>query len=185
MYPSATVFSAHPRSATGRRRVDSVGECRENRLNNPGGIVTGERAHSAGEQSTNGRRGRNDAARLLARPGFEIQAMRTWQGSTASPQIMPFEILHDSSKSIESEQLVLEAMMFNSEAPRIIGYDRRMRFPLTATGISLCKSAAEPSLQVADVVARAAAYVLRSSLAKDGDVFVNELTNTRALGGDW
>lgn len=115
-------------------------------------------------------------------PSFFLHASR-WTGRLG----VPFNIIHDDSKPIRSEQVVLEAMMSTTEPAKVIGYDRRtMSFPLTATGISLCDSATEPALQVADVIASAASYALRNSKPEDSDDFAESLLATRVLGdGNW
>ncbi|HEY5956548.1 MAG TPA: DUF3800 domain-containing protein [Polyangiaceae bacterium] len=114
-------------------------------------------------------------------PSFVMHASE-WTGRLDTP----FDIVHDSSKLIEGEQLILEAMMSVSDTPRLMGYDRRkMHFPLRATGITLRDSRSEPSIQVADIVASSCAYMMRSQLLSDGDPFVGELLGTRLFQGTW
>ncbi len=60
-----------------------------------------------------------------------------------------------------------------------------MSFPFTATGIRLEDSAAVPALQVADVIASAASYVLRDSITGASDPFAAQLLNTAVLSATW
>jgi hypothetical protein len=114
-------------------------------------------------------------------PSFFMHAS-TW---TARLQTV-FDVIHDSSKPIRNEQLVLEAMMSTREQPKAIGYDRRkMQFPISATGISFKDSKSEPSIQLADIIAGSVFYVLKSSIADDDDGFAAELRTTRVFSGDW
>jgi hypothetical protein len=95
-----------------------------------------------------------------------------------------FRIIHDVSKPLLQEQIVLEAMMSTDESPKEIGYDRRkMAFPFRASGIEFQDSAVFPAIQIADIIASSTAYCLRSSFHKRSDRFVDELLSTAVLAG--
>lgn len=114
-------------------------------------------------------------------PSFFLHASE-WTGRIGGP----FSIVHDASKPIENEQLVLEAMMSVTEPPQKVGYDRRQaHFPLSATGIRFGDSQNEPVLQVADVIASSAAYVLRASITGKPDAFCQEMLSSQVLRGTW
>ena len=91
-------------------------------------------------------------------------------------------IVHDESKPIANQQLVLEAMMSTTEEQVVIGYDRRKKvFPISAVGIEFRDSKEYPPLQVADLLASSAAYCLRESQRLRSDVFAAQLLQTNAL----
>ena len=127
-------------------------------------------------------RGQYDGSSLdPAIPSF-FQHASEWTGRLG----VPFVVLHDASKPIEGEQVILEAMMSVSQPPELIGYDRRkMRFPLACTGIELVDSEAEPAVQVADIIASAASFVLRESLRGSLSGFSRDLLDSAVLEGTW
>ena len=93
-----------------------------------------------------------------------------------------FSIVHDSSKPIQQNQLVLEAMMSTSEESVTIGYDRRTtEFPIMATGIEFHDSSLCPQIQIADIIASSATYCLRASLNQQTDSFAHALQHTKVL----
>jgi hypothetical protein len=97
-----------------------------------------------------------------------------------------FLIVHDSSKPIQHNQLILEAMMSTSEESVNIGYDRRkMAFPLKATGIEFHDSLLYPQIQIADIIASSAAYYLRASVREQTDSFALALKDTKVLSGNF
>jgi hypothetical protein len=99
---------------------------------------------------------------------------------------IPFRIIHDSSKPLLNEQIVLEAMMSVREVPTEMGYDRRkFVFPIAATGIEFADSVTAPAIQIADLIASSASYVLRSKLEGKHDLFADQLLGTRVLSGSW
>jgi hypothetical protein len=122
-----------------------------------------------------------------------------WDGSDLDPAIpaffehasiwtgrlgRPFRVMHDKSKPIANEQVLLEAMMSPSETPRTIGYDRRTtNFPLTATGIDFGNSAQHAAIQLADIIAGSFFHCLRASIDGVEDAFANALTKTAVLNG--
>jgi len=138
---------------------------------------------------------------LLATQSVVGKSLCKWDGSDLDPAIpafvehgsiwtgrlkTEFSILHDSSKPIQQQQLILEAMMSTSEEPVSIGYDRRkMVFPIMATGIEFHDSSLIPQIQLADIIASSAAYCLRASLGTQVDTFANELQRTKILSGNF
>lgn len=93
-----------------------------------------------------------------------------------------FRIVHDQSKPIANEQLLLEAMMNASEVPKEIGYDRRkMTFPFAASGIEFADSRDIVALQIADVIASSAAYYLRAAVTGTSSDLCDALGSTRVF----
>ena len=112
-------------------------------------------------------------------PAF-VEHASIWTGRLATA----FSIVHDVSKALAQEQLILEAMMSAKTEPREIGYDRRkMVFPILASGIDFPDSAEVPAIQIADIIASSAAYCLRVAFQDDQDPFVDLLLKTRVLSG--
>lgn len=110
-------------------------------------------------------------------PGFVNHASK-WTGLFQEP----FEIIHDASKPLENEQLILEAMMSITEESELMGYDRRkMNFPISATGINFVDSTNVKSVQIVDIIASSAGYVLKMSLKEKNSTFVSELLETNVL----
>jgi uncharacterized protein DUF3800 len=86
-------------------------------------------------------------------PGF-FQQCALWGERLAGP----FRLVHDESKPIFQDKEVLEGFMAPEEEGQRIGYDRRtILFPLRAEGIRFARSQDDPRLQVADLIASAAA----------------------------
>ncbi len=70
----------------------------------------------------------------------------------------PFTLVHDDSKPIFQDKEVLESFMAPDDQGQRIGYDRRtFIFPLRAKGIHFGRSQDDARLQVADLIASAAA----------------------------
>jgi hypothetical protein len=110
-------------------------------------------------------------------PSFVMHGS-VWTGRLGEP----FQIVHDTSKPIESERHILEAMMSETHPQEVIGYDRRkMVFPIKANGIQFRDSQSCRQLQVADLLAGSAAYCLRVRLDGISDDFANDLLQTKAL----
>lgn len=87
-----------------------------------------------------------------------------------------FDIVHDSSHIIEKEQDRLELLMSPDLPTEVIGYDRRKQaFPIKATGIQFVDSALHPQVQVADIVAGAAAYALKKVALAQVDQFARDI----------
>jgi len=96
----------------------------------------------------------------------------------------PFRIVHDASKPIENEQVVLEAMMSETDERIEIGYDRRKgTFPIACREIELEDSSKHLQLQVADLIAGSAAYVLKGVIRGTLDEFATSLQKTQVLSG--
>jgi hypothetical protein len=137
---------------------------------------------------------------LLATQSVVGKYLGKWDGSDLDPAIpafvehgsiwtgrlkTEFSILHDASKPIQQQQLILEAMMSISEEPVSIGYDRRKSvFPIMATGIEFHDSSLIPQIQLADIIASSAAYCLRALLGTEIDTFAQELQRTKVLSGN-
>lgn len=135
---------------------------------------------------------------LATRPVAEAY-LPDWDGSDLDPAIPaffvhastwtdriqePFAVIHDVSKPLAQEQLILEAMMSPNEIPRLVGYDRRKAtFPLRASGIEFKDSTAFPAIQVADVIASSAAHCMRAAVRGEADEFCEALLQTRVLSG--
>lgn len=110
-------------------------------------------------------------------PAF-FEHASVWTGRLGSS----FTIVHDQSKAIANQQVVLEAVMSTTEEPAAIGYDRRkMIFPISAVGIVFRDSKECPPLQVADLLASSAAYCLREAERLHRDEFAAQLLQTQAL----
>jgi len=134
---------------------------------------------------------------LLATRWVAQEYMAEWDASDLDPAVpafadhastwterlgTTFTIIHDSSKPLARERLVLEAMMSITDEQVQIGYDRRKKvFPIRATGIEFCDSFRHPQIQIADVLASSTAYCLRAMLRGGGDPFVQDLLRTHAL----
>lgn len=142
-----------------------------------------------------------DIAVLLATRVVAEAYRERWDGSDLDPAIpafvehasvwtarlsSPFRIVHDASKPIANEQIVLEAMMSTSEKRQEIGYDRRkLTFPIAAREIELEDSATWPQLQIADIIASSAAYCLRAAIKGETSDFCQALLQTRVLSGSF
>jgi hypothetical protein len=138
---------------------------------------------------------------LLSTQSVAEKYLNKWDGSDLDPAIpafvehgsiwtsrlkTEFSIVHDSSKPIQQQQLVLEAMMSTSEKSLIIGYDRRkIAFPIKAASIEFLESSLYPQLQLADIVASSAAYCLRTSFYQQNDSFMRDLLHTNVLSGNF
>jgi hypothetical protein len=141
----------------------------------------------------------DDLAMLLATRRVAESDFKDWDSSDLDPAIPVFSehasiwtgtlntefmIVHDESKTLSQEQIILEAMMSTKEETVVIGYDRRKKvFPIRANGIKFCNSSEYPQIQVADIIAGASAYSLRQVFHKDSDSFAKDLLSTRILRG--
>lgn len=140
-----------------------------------------------------------EIALLLATRVIAEDYVEKWDGSDLDPAMpafvrhaslwtgrlgRPFKVVHDVSKPIANEQLVLEALMSTTDETQRIGYDRRrMNFPITAQGIDFRDSATYPQIQVADLLASSAAYALKSAVSGVAGSFASEILATRVLSG--
>lgn len=138
---------------------------------------------------------------LLATKSIAEEYLEEWDGSDLDPAIPAFvehasvwtsrlksvfQIVHDQSKPIVNEQLVLEAMMSETEPKVCIGYDRRkMTFPIGACGIDFRDSRSCLAVQIADIIASAVAYCLKASVRQTSDEFVKAMFKTRVLTGNF
>ncbi len=139
----------------------------------------------------------DDLAMLLATRRIAESYMNDWDSSDLDPAIPAFAehasiwtgtlgtefvIVHDESKPLAQQQVILEAMMSTKEETVVIGYDRRKKvFPIRANGIEFRNSSECPQIQVADVVAGAVAHSLRQAFRTKHDSFVDELLSTKTL----
>ena len=95
-----------------------------------------------------------------------------------------FEILHDVSRPLANEQAMLEVLMSTEAPTAIIGFDRRTHaFPIRAKGIQFVDSSANPQVQLADLVASAAAFGAKRKVLRRGDGFVDAILESKALSG--
>jgi hypothetical protein len=140
------------------------------------------------------------AVLLTSRPIAE-SSIDDWDGSDLDPAIpaffehgaiwterlnTPFSIVHDASKPIENEQIILEAMMSETEERVRIGFDRRkMLFPIAAKEIELRDSKLCRQLQVADLIASSVAHCLKTSILKKDDEFAKALLTSSVLNGSF
>jgi hypothetical protein len=138
-----------------------------------------------------------DLALILATREIAEAYKDRWDGSDLDPAIPalvehasiwtarlcePFRLIHDNSHPIAGEQLILEALMSETEERVEIGYDRRKSvFPIAAREIELHDSADWPQLQVADILASAAAYKLRAIIRDEMGEFCVRLSDTNVL----
>lgn len=76
-----------------------------------------------------------------------------------------FDILHDASKPIEHQEEILSSFMASDEPDVVVGWDRRKaKLPIRTSGFSFVDSAAEPLVQVADLIAGSLAHLLRGNV---------------------
>jgi hypothetical protein len=139
----------------------------------------------------------SELAVLLATRPLAEACLDEWDGSALDPAIpafvehasiwtgrlqRPFSIVHDTSKPLLNEQIILEAMMSETEERRQIGYDRRtMQFPISARGITFRDSRECLPLQVADLLASATAYCLKLLMRRQKNDFATSLLQTHAM----
>lgn len=139
---------------------------------------------------------RDEIAMLLSTRRHAEAQHTNWNGTILNPAITAFvqhariwtaqlgavfSIIHDDSKALAQERLVLEAMM-SHDAPARIGYDRRkMPFPIRATGVQFQDSRAFPQIQIADIAASSAAYCLRLEFHGQQNSFAVDILKTRVL----
>lgn len=85
--------------------------------------------------------------------------------------VEPFDVVHDQSKPIFASRATFNLFMGDiNDAFVKIGYDRRMfGFPLRAKSLTFGDSKEQPSLQIADLAAGAAAYWLGAKIAGKTD----------------
>jgi len=114
-------------------------------------------------------------------PAF-VEHASVWTGRHGGP----FRIVHDMSKPIANEQVVLEAIMSATDERVEIGYDRRkMVFPIAAREIELLDSSTCTQLQVADILAGGSAHCLKTAMLGRSDDLAMALLKTRVLSGQF
>ena len=143
----------------------------------------------------------SDIAVLLSTRPIAVAHLDTWSSSDLDPAIpafvehgsvwtgrldASFTIVHDVSKPIADEQIVLEAMMSETDQRQLIGYDRRkMHFPIAAKEIELRDSTSCLQIQLADIIASSVAYCLKCSIRQQRDDLFETLMQTKVLAGDF
>jgi len=139
----------------------------------------------------------DDLAMLLATQQVAESELNEWDSSNLDPAIPAFSehasiwtgkfdsefvIIHDDSKPLAQQQIIIEATMSTKEEIINIGYDRRkMAFPIRANGIRFQNSSTCPQIQVADIIAGATAYSLCKTIHKEYDKFAEEILLTKSL----
>lgn len=92
----------------------------------------------------------------------------------------PFDVAHDSSKSMKREQDAIELLMTEAEPPRDFARNGPpTMLPLRATGLRFVESHTLPQIQLADIVAGAASRIMRGRARGQLDAFATRLTRTR------
>lgn len=103
-----------------------------------------------------------------------MQVMATWRSRIKDK----ITVIHDSSSNMSKQKNIWDAIMDKSMASKTIGYDyRKMTFPIAIEETKFDKSENFVGLQLADVVAGAAARAL-DYLSLDGvkDIYSGELS---------
>ena len=104
-----------------------------------------------------------------------------------------FQIIHDPSTLLQGQRETIESLMATDVPTQTIGFDRRTTaFPIRSSGITFDVSSHDnPQLQIADIIAGAAAFCLapRESRDEPPDPFATELLGTNFgqvdVGGVW
>jgi len=92
----------------------------------------------------------------------------------------PFDVAHDPSKPMSREQESVELLMTEAEPPRNFARNGPpTMLPLRATGIRFVESHSLPQIQLADIVAGAAARVMRGRARGKLDDFAQRIIATR------
>lgn len=85
-----------------------------------------------------------------------LQTVSHWRGKTT----YPLRLIHDNAATLVRNRERWNALLSNDAPPTIVGHDRRtIRFPLDAT-LELADSASHVQLQLADIIAGAAATLV-------------------------
>lgn len=101
-----------------------------------------------------------------------------WTGQLQSP----FRIIHDESKPLKADLEMLKRFMDPDAQPIEYGYDYRKAFlPLSVQDVEFEESTGGIELQLADVVASAAALFFKSKLANRSDDFVNAIDSSKLM----
>jgi hypothetical protein len=101
-----------------------------------------------------------------------------------------FRLVHDTSKTVERHRAKWEAILNQSNPPRLVGQDRRtLEFPLPVESLAIENSETHEQLQIADLVAGAVATILKSKVTGASTQYAEELIATGVLevafGGVW
>ncbi|HDG7858654.1 TPA: hypothetical protein PCJ85_005344, partial [Klebsiella quasipneumoniae] len=92
-----------------------------------------------------------------------------------------FYIKHDDSKAITEQQDIFNKFMDMSKITEVYGYDRRtFELPIKARSLTFHSSQEYPQLQIADIVASAAAYYVNCLKRNELDDYLfKELTRIK------
>lgn len=91
----------------------------------------------------------------------------------------PFDLVHDASLPIASSSERLQRLMSTTGQPRVFqDIGDPYAFPLRTPGVRFADSREVPQLQVADIVAGAAATLLRSRIRGADDAFADAIHET-------
>lgn len=107
-----------------------------------------------------------------------VQLAAEWSAALGTP----FDLVHDQSKPVATASERLSLLMAVDEMPKHFDHlGVAYAFPLQAPGIRFADSRDVPQLQIADLVAGAAATVWRSLARGEPDPFADDLLRTTAL----
>lgn len=108
-----------------------------------------------------------------------VQLAAEWSAALAGP----FDLVHDVSKPIATAREGLERLMALNELPCLFNHIRiSYAFPVQAPGIRFGDSRDIPQLQVADLVAGAAATLFRARARREQDAFAESILQTQLPG---
>ncbi len=101
-----------------------------------------------------------------------------------------FALVHDQSRLLQDHRDRWEAIIDPNSPAATVGQDRRsVEFPLPVVGLRLDDSQVFPELQVADIIAGAAAVLLRARARGSSDEYATQLMDSGLLnavgGGGW
>lgn len=105
-----------------------------------------------------------------------VQLAAEWSAALGTP----FDLVHDHSKPIDYERERLALLMSVEEVPRRFEHmGVHYAFPLQAPAIRFADSRDVPQLQMADLMAGAAATLFRARARREKDAFAEAIVRTR------
>jgi hypothetical protein len=105
-----------------------------------------------------------------------VQLAAEWTAALGTP----FDLVHDHSKPIDYERERLALLMSMDEVPRLFDHmGTALAFPLQAPAIRFADSRDVPQLQVADLLAGAAATLFRARARREKIAFAEAIIRTR------
>jgi len=115
-----------------------------------------------------------------------FQTVSHWRGTTDEP----FRVLHDRSSNLARDIWLFEALVNPDVPAALVGRDRRtIRFPLRVERTAFVEAASSVPVQLADVLAGAAAAYATSKVGPRGADYAAELESAGLLntciGGIW